>query len=73
MFQGHPSNFKVTQAKNSTTLTRIKCFRAIALVLIDEGLWNDTQSFKWHRRSVLLFFEIIRQISRSQGLKIQQF
>ena len=32
-----------------------------------DWLRNDAQSLKWHRRGVLLFFKVIRQISRSYG------
>ena len=36
-------------------------------------LWNDAQSWKQHRRGALLFFRVIRQISRSHGTKNCQF
>ena len=60
VFQSHPSNFKVTRDKKSPISTRIERFR----------IWNDTQSLMWYRRGALLFFEVIHQISRSHGLKI---
>ena len=68
-FQGHPSNFKVTRDKKSTILTRIERFRTVTLVWIHWWLWNDARSLKQHRRGALLFFKVIRQISRSHGTK----
>ena len=40
-FQGHPSNFKVTQDKKSPILTRIERFRTVTEVWIYRWLWND--------------------------------
>ena len=68
-FQGHLSNFKVTRLKKTPILTQIRCFRTVTPVRIHWWLWNDAQSLKRHRRGVLLFFKVIRQISRSQGTK----
>ena len=73
VLQGHPSNSKVTRAKKSTILTRIECFRTVTLVWIHRWLQNDAQSLKWHRWCALLFFEVIRHISRSQGPKTGRF
>ena len=67
VFQGHPSNFKVTGDNKSPILTRIEHFRTVTLVWIHRWLWNDAQSLKQHRRGALLFFKVIRQISRSHG------
>ena len=69
VFQGHPSNFKVTQDKKLTILTQIERFRTVTWVLIYQWLSNDTQSLKQHRRGALLFFKIILQISRSHETK----
>ena len=69
VFQGHPSNFKVTRLLKSSNLTQIGHFRTLTQVLIHQWLWNDTESLKWNRRGALLFFEVIRQISRSHGSK----
>ena len=44
VFQGHPSNFKVTQDKKSPILTRIECFRTVTSVSIHRWIWNDAQS-----------------------------
>ena len=73
VFQGHPSNFKVTPGKKSPILTRIERFRTVTLVWIDWWLWNDARSLKQHRRGALLFFEVIRQISMSHKTKITDF
>ena len=67
VFQGHLSNFKVTRDNKSPILTRIERFRTVTLVWIHRWLWNDAQSLKQHRRGALLFFKVIRQISRSHG------
>ena len=53
-FQGH------TAKKNN----QIGHFRTATLVWIHWWLWNDAQSLKQHRRGALLFFNVIRQISR---------
>ena len=65
VFQGYPSNFKVTWDKTLQILTRIEGFRTVTPVWIHQWLWNDAQSLKQHRRGALLFFKVICQISRS--------
>ena len=54
-------------------LSQIGRFRTVTPALIHQWLWNDAQSLKYHRRGVLLFFMVIRQISRSHGTKYCQF
>ena len=66
VFQGYPSNFKVTRDKTLSILTRIECFRTVTPVWIHQWLWNDAQNLKQHRKGALLFFKIICQISRSE-------
>ena len=73
VFQGYLSNFKVIRLMKSSTLTRIRRFQTLTEVWIHQRLRNDTQSLKKHRRGVLLFYKIIRQISRSHGTKITDF
>ena len=73
IFHGHSSNFKVTRDNESPILTRIERFRTVALVRIHRWLWNDSQSFKQHWRSALLFFKVSHQISKSQGTKNADF
>ena len=68
-FQGHPSNFNVTRDQKSPILTQIGRFRTVTPVWIDIWRWNEAQSLMLLRRSVLLFFKVIRQIARSHGLK----
>ena len=72
VFQGHPSNFKVTRLKKSSILTQIGHFRTVTPVWIHQWLWNDAQSLKQHRRGALLFSKVIHQISRSHGTKYRQ-
>ena len=56
VFQGHPSNFKVTRDNKSPILTRIECFWTVTLVWIHRWLWNDAQSLKQHRIGALLLY-----------------
>ena len=60
VFQGHPSNFKVTRYKTSPISTQIGRFRTIG----QSQLSNPSD---------LPCFEVIHQISRSYGLKNQRF
>ena len=69
VFQGHTSNCKVTRLKKSSILTQIGRFRTVTLAWIHRWLRNDAQSLNWHSRGALLFFKVIRQISRSHGSK----
>ena len=58
------SNVKVT--KVTTQLNRL---RTVTPVWIHIWWWNDAYSLMMLRRGVLLFFKVIRQISRSHGSK----
>ena len=69
VFQGHPSNFKVTRDKKSSILTQIGHFWTVTPVWIHWWLWNDAQSLKQHRRGALLLLKVTHQISRSHGTK----
>ena len=73
VFQGHLSNFKVTQDKKSPILTRIECFRTVNQVWFHWWILNDAQSLMFHRTCALLFSKVIHQISRSPGTKYHQF
>ena len=46
LFQGHPSNYKVTRLKISSILTQIERFRTVTPVCIHQWLRNDAQSLK---------------------------
>ena len=48
-------------------------FRTVTPVWIHIWWWNDTYSLMLLRRGALLFFKVIRQISRSHGAKIAEF
>ena len=48
-------------------------FRIVTSVWIHRWLRNDAQRLKWHRRCVLLFFKVIRQIWMSHEPKNHQF
>ena len=56
--RGHDPNFR---------------FRTVTPVWIHIWWWNDTYSSMLLRRGALLFFKVIRQISRSHGAKIAEF
>ena len=58
--QGQRSKFKVTEV-----MTSFSRFQTVTPVWI--WRWNDAQSLVLLRRGTLLFFKIIRQISRSHG------
>ena len=62
--QGQRSKVKVTEV--NTLLSR---FRTVTPVWIHIWQWNHAHSWKQRRRGVLLFFKVIRQISRSHGSK----
>ena len=62
--QGQGSKVKVTEV-----LTPFSHFRTVTPVWIHIWWWNDAQSLMLLRRGALLFFKVIRQISRSHGTK----
>ena len=62
--QGQRSTVKVTEVN-----TQLSRFRTLTPVWIHIWQWNHAHSWKQHRRGALLFFKVIRQISRSHGSK----
>ena len=60
--QGQRSKVKVTEV-----MTLFSHFRTVTPVWIHIWQWNDAQSLMLLRRVALLFFKVIRQISRSHG------
>ena len=62
--KGQRSKVKVTEV--TTQLSR---FRTVTPVWIHIWWWNDTYSLMLLRREALLFFKVIRQISRSHSSK----
>ena len=62
--QGQSSKVKVTEVT-----TQLNRFRTVTAVWIHIWWWNDTYSLMLLRRGALLFFKVIRQISRSHGTK----
>ena len=62
--QGQRSKVKVTEVT-----TQLNRFRTVTPVWIHIWWWNDTYSLMLHRRGALLFFKVIRQVSRSYGAK----
>ena len=62
--QGQRSKVKVTEV--ATQLSR---FRTVTPVWIHIWWWNDTYSLMLLRRGALLFFKVIRQVSRSHSAK----
>ena len=62
--QGQRSKVKVTEVT-----TKLNRFRTVTPVWIHIWWWNAAYSLIMLRRGALLFFKIIRQISRSHGSK----
>ena len=62
--QGQRSKVKVTEVT-----TQLNRFRTVTPVWIHIWWWNDAHSLTMLRRGALLFFKVIRQISRSHGSK----
>ena len=62
--QGQRSKVKVTEVT-----TQLDRFRTVTPVWIHIWWWNDAYSLMLLRRGALLFFTVIRQISRSHGSK----
>ena len=62
--QGQRSKVKVPEVN-----TQLSRFRTLTPVWIHIWQWNHAHSWKQHRRGALLFFKVIRQISRSHGSK----
>ena len=62
--QGQRSKVKVTEVMNSFSR-----FRTVTPVWNHTWWWNEAQSLMLLRRGALLFFKVIRQISRSHGSK----
>ena len=60
--QGQRSKVKVTEV-----MTPLSRFRTVTPVWIHIWWWNYPQSLMLLRRGALLFFKVIRQISRSHG------
>ena len=62
--QGHRSKVKVTEVT-----TPINCFRTVTPVWIHKWWWNHAYNLMLLRRGALLFFKVIRQVSRSHASK----
>ena len=71
--KGHDQRLKVNVTEVKTNFTQFGCFRTITTVWIYVFLRNDAQSQKWHRKGVLLFFKVIRQIFRFNGPQNRRF
>ena len=48
-------------------------FRTVTPVWIHKWLWNDAESLRQQRRGILLFFKVVRLISRSHETKNHRF
>ena len=62
--QGQRSKVKITEVT-----TQLHRFRTVTPVWIHMWWWDDAYSLIMLRRGALLFFKVIRQISRSHGSK----
>ena len=65
--QGQRSKVKVTEVT-----TPLNHFRTVTPVWIHIWWWNGAYSLMMLRKGALLFFKVIRQISRSHGSKKRQ-
>ena len=57
------------QRSRSQVNTQLSRFRTLTPAWIHIWQWNHAHSWKQHKRGALLFFKVIRQISRSHGSK----
>ena len=57
------------KVKVTEVMTPFSRFRTVTPVWIHKLRWNDAYSFMLLRRGALMFFKVIRQISRSHGSK----
>ena len=62
--QGQRSKVKVTEVN-----TQLSRFWTLTPVWIHIWQWNNAHNWKQHRRGAILFFKVIRQISRSHDSK----
>ena len=60
------------KVKVTEVTTQLNRFRTVTPVWIHIWWWNDAYSLMLLRRGALLFFKVIRQISRSHGSKNRQ-
>ena len=58
-----------SKVKVTEVTTQLNRFRTVTPVWIHIWWWNDAYSLMLLRRGALLFFKVIRQISRSHGSK----
>ena len=57
------------RSRSQSVTTQLNRFRTVTPAWIHIWWWNDTYSLMLLRRGALLFFNVIRQISRSHGSK----
>ena len=60
-----------SKVKVTEVTTQLNRFRTVTPVWIHIWWWDDAYSLIMLRRGALLFFKVIRQISRSHGSKIR--
>ena len=58
-----------SKVKVTEVTTQLNRFRTVTPVWMNIWWWNDAYSLMMLRRGALLFFKVIRQISRSHGSK----
>ena len=74
VFEGHPSIFKVTRAPQSADLAQFRHFFPVTISLwtitpvrMDRCFSNFAHTLEGYGRWSLLFFKVIRRVSRSHG------
>ena len=68
-----PCKMSRSKVKVTEVMTSFSRFRTVTQAWIHIWRWNDKQSLMLHRIGALLFFKVMRQISRSHGSKIVEF
>ena len=71
--QWRPCKRSKSKVKVTEVATQLNRFRTVTPVWIHIWWWNDAYSLIMLRRGALLFFKVIRQISRSHDSKIVEF
>ena len=70
VFQGYPSNFKVTRDKKLPILTWIERLWTVTPVWIHQWIWNDAQSLTYYRKGALFFVRSSIKFQGHTGWKI---
>ena len=59
--------------RSRSILSQLRHFRTVTLIWIHRWIRNVAQSLQWHRRGILLFCKVVRQIWRPHGKENRRF